>query len=98
MCIKLSDCVSRMNLMICTPGRSTPVCAIGPSSRMRLTRMCPAAFFMVHPIPFSGSLSSVTRFRPVRMCGKMLERGKERFREVEGGGRSRREVGKGLGR
>jgi len=70
--------------------------------------MCPAAFFMVHPIPFSGSLSSVTRFRPVRMCGKMLERGKERFREVEGGGerfrevegggRSRREVGKGLGR
>lgn len=59
--------------MVDTPGLSTPVCAIGPSSMMRLTSMCPAAFFMVQPMPLSWSFTSVTRFRPVCVCVYIFE-------------------------
>ena len=47
------------------PGRKTPVIAMGPSSIIRLTRMWPAAFLIVHPIPFWGSLTKVTLFTPL---------------------------------
>ena len=48
------------------PGLRTPVWAIGPSSMILLTRMCPAADFMVQPIPLTGSFIRVIRFSPAR--------------------------------
>ena len=82
MCIKAGICVSCIELSVCvsyptihTPGLSAPVCATGPSSTMRLTRICPVTFFMVHPIPISGSFTSVTCFRPVSMYGGVTEGG-----------------------
>ena len=51
---------------LASPGLSTPVSAMGPSSRMRLTKMWPAAFLMVQPIPCTGSLIRVTLLTPVK--------------------------------
>lgn len=49
------------------PGLRMPVSAIGPSSMILWTKICPAASFIVHPIPLCGSLIKVTRLIPVKI-------------------------------
>lgn len=51
-------------VLLDSPGLSMPVSEIGPSSSILLTKIWPAAFFTVHPIPFWGSLNNVTLLIP----------------------------------